>query len=96
MTPQENILWFYLRRGGMGCKFQRQHSIGPYITDFYCPAKKLVIELDGKQHEENREYDLERTRFLEMSGYKVLRFWNHEANTNIAGVLTRIRECLAA
>ena len=49
-TPQEAILWQHLKDSNFGCKFRRQHSIGPYIVDFYCPSKKLIIELDGSQH----------------------------------------------
>jgi len=49
-TPQEIILWSRLRREQLGSKFRRQHSIGGYIADFYCPSKKLVIEIDGSQH----------------------------------------------
>jgi very-short-patch-repair endonuclease len=58
-------------------RFRRQQPIGPYIGDFYCSAAKLIIELDGSQHADTRaQYDLNRTRWLEARGYKVLRFWN--------------------
>jgi len=58
-TPQEDILWSKLKHSQLGFKFRRQHSIGGYIVDFYCPSKKLVIEIDGPAHllKENREYD---------------------------------------
>jgi very-short-patch-repair endonuclease len=95
-TPQEIILWSLLRRKQIRYKFRRQHSIGRYIVDFYCPEKKLIIELDGWQHrEENNEgYDLERTKFLELLGYRVLRFWNNDVNKNIEGVILKIEESL--
>ena len=91
-TPQEVILWSRLRREQLGFKFRRQHSIGGYITDFYCPTKKLVIEIDGSQHfeKENKEYDKIRSSYFEGLDIKVLRFTNTEINTNMGGVLLRI------
>jgi very-short-patch-repair endonuclease len=93
-TRQEKILWYYLKNKKLGCKFQRQHSIGHYIADFYCPSKNLIIELDGNQHLENQKYDHERTGYLEMRGFKVLRFWNNEIDANLIEVLATIQECL--
>jgi very-short-patch-repair endonuclease len=93
-TRQEKILWYSLRNKNLGFKFLRQHSIGPYIADFYCPQKKLIVELDGSQHQDHLEYDQERTRYLEMQGYRVLRFWNHEVDSNKIKVIARIQECL--
>lgn len=95
-TPQEIILWSRLRRNGLKCRFRRQHSIGKYIVDFYCSEKKLIVELDGWQHREeiNDGYDKERTLFLELLGYKVLRFWNNEINKNIEGVILKIKDFL--
>jgi very-short-patch-repair endonuclease len=93
-TSQEKILWQYLKGKKVGFKFQRQHSIGAYITDFYCPEKKLIIEIDGSQHRENKEYDQLRTNYFEAQGYTVLRFWNSEIDLNIFKVLERIQECL--
>lgn len=93
-TPQEIMLWVRLRSGQLGKKFRRQHSVGPYIVDFYCTEKKCVIEIDGSQHfdESAVRYDKQRTRFLESQGCTVLRFSNDEINTNIEGVLLRIAE----
>ena len=93
-TPQEVILWSRLRRSGLGYKFRRQESIGKYIVDFYCPAKKLIIEIDGWQHKENEEYDNKRTTYFESLGLRVLRFWNNDVNDNLSGVILRIEECL--
>ena len=71
-TDAERKLWTYLRAGRLcGMKFRRQHPIGPYCVDFCCVEKKLVIELDGGQH--NEVVDRERTRFLKSEGYSVLR-----------------------
>jgi very-short-patch-repair endonuclease len=93
-TPHEVKLWKYLKGKNLGYKFQRQHSIGSYIVDFYCPCKRLIIEVDGSQHEENKEYDVQRTKFFEAQGYRVLRFWNNEISTQIFSVLEKIQEYL--
>ena len=82
-TPQENHLWYdFLRTYTL--KFQRQKVIGNYIVDFYCDKAKIVIEIDGSQHYEDlsKEYDAERTRALEQSGLKVLRFSNYDINVS--------------
>lgn len=92
-TPQEVVLWSRLRNYQTGFKFRRQHSIGSYIIDFYCPEKKLAIEIDGSQHISS-EPDLERTKFLNTQGIQVLRFWNNEVNINIDGVVMKIGEIL--
>jgi very-short-patch-repair endonuclease len=95
-TIQERMLWSKLRGGNLGFKFQRQHSIGKYVVDFYCSSKKLIIEIDGIQHDniQDKDYDTERTKYFESLGYKVLRFWNNEINTNIDGVIMLIQEIL--
>src|SRR3989344_346581 len=87
-TPlPENILWQALRnRKVSGQKFKRQFSIGRYVVDFYCPALRLAIEIDGSYHDEKsvNEYDLERHRFVESLGLHCLHFKNKdvEKNTN--------------
>lgn len=91
-TPQEKILWSKLRNKNTGFVFKRQESIGKFIADFYCPKKMLVIELDGSQHLDNKEYDQERTWYFESLGMKVIRFWNNEVNINLDGVLIKIME----
>jgi very-short-patch-repair endonuclease len=96
MTPQEIILWARLKNSNLGYKFQRQHSIGNFIADFYCPKRKLIVELDGDQHndEGRRAYDKERTNYLESVGIKVIRFWNNEINKTLPEVLEKIRKFL--
>jgi very-short-patch-repair endonuclease len=89
-TPEESILWARLRRNQLGVKFKRQYSVGPYVIDFYCPEKKLAIELDGSQHLENKEYDEERSAYLAVLGIQTIRFWNNEVNANIHGVTQEI------
>src|SRR5262249_997415 len=79
MTPAERRLWWRLRRKRLeNYRFRRQHPIGRYVVDFFCPSAKLIVELDGGQHgeEENLYRDRERTLWLEARGYRVIRFWN--------------------
>ncbi|MBN1967038.1 MAG: endonuclease domain-containing protein [Anaerolineae bacterium] len=93
MTPQERKLWHALCRKQLyGLRFRRQHPFPPYILDFYCFSHRLVIELDGGQHGEpaHAAYDQQRTAWLEAQGLRVLRFWNHEVDTNLEGVLATI------
>ena len=66
--------------------------MGNYIVDFYCPEKKLVIEVDGGQHVEQEEQDAERSHYLESRGCRVIRFWNNEVLKNISGVVEVILE----
>ena len=94
LTPQELKLWFYLKNNKLGVKFRRQHGTGPYIVDFYCKEKNLVIEIDGSSHKDAKEYDKERNNYIETLGIKILRFWNSEIDKNIEGVLKKIKENL--
>ena len=97
MTKQERILWHFLRKKSInGLKFRRQYPIGSYIVDFICNEKKLIIEIDGGQHNEDKNliYDQERTKYLETKGYKVIRFWNHDIENNIEGVYREILKYL--
>jgi very-short-patch-repair endonuclease len=95
-TPQEVLLWSKLRRENLGFKFRRQHSIGGYIADFYCPTKRLVIEIDGSQHfrKDDMEYDQNRTKSFQALGINVIRFTNADINANMEGVLIKIRSYL--
>lgn len=86
-------MWYKLKGNRLlGYNFRRQHSIGKFIVDFYCPLRKLVIELDGSQHLDNIEYDRERTEYFESLGIKVIRFWNDEVNKNIDSVMEIIKK----
>lgn len=96
-TPWEDKLWQYLRaKRFYGFKFKRQVNIDSYIVDFYCAEKKLVVELDGGQHSiaEIGLKDQKKTDYLETKGYKVLRFWNHELENNLEGVLEVLRRAI--
>ncbi len=90
-TREEDALWQYLRNSKLGFKFRRQHSIGNFIMDFYCPAKKLILEIDGGQHLDKKQYDKERSDYLESLGFKVIRFWNEEINKDINEVIEKIK-----
>lgn len=91
-TKEEVLLWLKLKNSQTGFKFRRQHSIGGYIADFYCPSKKLIIEIDGSQHfgKEEVEYDKIRTEYFDGLDIKVLRFTNVEINTTMNEVLKKI------
>jgi len=83
-TETEKILWSRIKNKQIDAyKFFRQYSVGSYILDFYCPDKKLAIELDGAQHLDNKEYDQERDNYLLALDIKTVRFWNSEINANI-------------
>ena len=93
LTPIEAILWQRLRsRRLAGLKFRRQHPIGPFITDFYCAERKLVIEIDGDTHAEQARYDASRTAWLEEQGNRVIRFNNRDVLDNLPGVLEMIKD----
>ena len=92
-TKAEIILWQHLKANQInGLKFRRQHGLGNYILDFYCPEKRLAIELDGKVHgfEDKTIHDKERQAAIESLGIKVLRFYNDDILLNIQGVLKTI------
>lgn len=93
-TPAEELLWSRLRRNGLGAAFRRQHPIGPFVVDFLCSARGLVVELDGDIHErdEVREQDLWREEWLRGAGYRVVRFSNADVLDGIDAVLAAIRK----
>lgn len=95
MTPEELRLWYLLRgRRFYGYKFRRQMPVGTYIVDFACFKAKLIVELDGGQHQEKEAYDLRRTTFLNANGWDVLRFRNNEFRANEEEVMMVILQRL--
>ncbi|MEK9155826.1 MAG: endonuclease domain-containing protein [Patescibacteria group bacterium] len=92
-TPAEQIIWHKIRSRQLNnLKFRRQHHFGKYIADFYCPEKKLVIEIDGDVHdlECQREHDKKRGHYLTSLGLRVLHITNDEVRNNLTGVLESI------
>ena len=95
MTDAERHLWQHLRqRQFAGHRFRRQMPIGSYIVDFVCLERRLIVEIDGGQHQEQHDYDERRDGWLVEQGFRVLRFWNNEVLSQTEGVLTRILEGL--
>ena len=93
MTVAERKLWVSLRNSQLGgFSFRRQHAIGKYVLDFYCPEVKLAVELDGGQHlqAQRKEQDRIRTVWLRDQGIHVVRFWNNEVLNNLDGVFQSI------
>ena len=94
-TDAERALWRRLRSRSLdGHKFVRQEPIGPYTVDFICREARLVIEVDGGQHADNR-HDVVRDQWLTNHNYRILRFWNNDVLSNVAGVLETIATALA-
>jgi very-short-patch-repair endonuclease len=94
-TDAERKLWRHLRNRQLcRTRFNRQVPIGPFICDFVARTAKLIIELDGGQHAIRTAEDNRRTRFLNIHGYRVLRFWNNDVLENVEGVLAAIEAAL--
>lgn len=89
-TEAERVLWLALRENFPAARFRRQVPIGPYYADFLSFRAKLVIEVDGGQHDLQSEYDAARTRFIEAQGYRVIRFWNSDVLPDPEGVVNEI------
>jgi very-short-patch-repair endonuclease len=92
MTPAEKLLWAHLRNRKLaGFKFRRQHPLDRFIVDFYCPACKLVVEVDGDIHDLQQEQDAVRTEELEQHGCQVIRFRNEQVLHELENVLAAIK-----
>jgi len=94
----ERILWSKIRNQQLGVKFRRQHGIGNYVVDFYCPEFQLVIELDGDSHylQGAQEYDYIRDEFMKLQGLRILRFTNIEVVNNLDEVVLAISAAIKA
>jgi very-short-patch-repair endonuclease len=93
LSDAEQRLWRAMRRDQIsGLGFRRQHAIGRYVLDFYCPSIRLAIEVDGGQHNfaMERKQDQDRTKWLEANGIHLIRFWNNDVLGNLNGVLSEI------
>lgn len=96
-TTEEEQLWEALRNRRLaGYKFRRQYVIEQYIVDFICVSERLIVELDGMHHAdaEQAAYDEVRSQFLQAAGYRILRFWNHHVEQDIADVLDTIKRAI--
>ena len=91
-TQAEKILWERLRRNNLGFKLLRQYSVEGYVMDFYCPDKRLAIEIEGSIHNlpSSQKYDKYRERYLQAYSIKILKFSNTEVFTHIGNVISTI------
>ena len=95
MTDAERRIWAILRAQQIeGHRFRRQVPIGRYIADFVCHHARLIVEIDGGQHDLSSASELERSAFLKNEGYRLLRFWNNDVLANLDGVYATIAETL--
>jgi very-short-patch-repair endonuclease len=95
LTDAERRLWQQLKRRQIATvKFRRQQPIGPFIVDFVCFERRVIIEVDGGQHAEQVPYDEQRTGWLEAQGYRVLRFWNNDVLANTEAVAQAILDAV--
>ena len=96
-TDAERKIWQLLQsRALKGAKFRRQHPVGSYVVDFMCINEKLIIELDGSQHQPQKSYDAQRTAFLEQAGYRVIRFWDNDVLLQTESVMQAIFDALGS
>jgi very-short-patch-repair endonuclease len=96
MTEAERRVWQILRSQQIeGYRFRRQVPIGRYIADFACHAARLIVEIDGGQHDRLSRLEIERSGFLQNEGYRILRFWNNEVLENLDGVHRAIADELS-
>jgi very-short-patch-repair endonuclease len=94
MTDAERILWHRLRGGQLNVKFRRQYPFENYVLDFVCLERRLVIEVDGSQHAEKKEYDETRSERLRGAGFTILRFWNNEVLNETDAVVQAVWDVL--
>jgi len=93
-TAAEKLMWEYLKNKQTGHKIRRQHIIDNFIADFVCLPKKLIIEVDGKIHDFQKEYDSMRNERFSVLGYKTIRFTNKEVKSKTYEVFLRIKQIL--
>jgi very-short-patch-repair endonuclease len=94
-TDAEKKFWYEVKaKRFQDLKFKRQYLVGPYYADFACPEEKIIVEIDGGQHNENVKDEL-RTKYLEKEGFQVIRFWNDEVLSNMEGVLLTLSLALS-
>ncbi len=95
MTEAEKVLWRRLKNKKLGVRFKAQHPIDIFIADFYCHQAKLVIEVDGEIHKQQKQYDEGRTADLERLGIRVIRFTNREVLQQLDAVVDQIKQAIS-
>ena len=90
----ERLLWSRLRRRQLGVRVLRQHPVGPFVVDFACPERRLVIEVDGRSHDGRAAADAAREAVLRRAGYRVLRLPNDDVLRDLDGVVARVAAAL--
>ncbi len=90
LSPAEALLWGYIKSGALGVTVRRQYPVGPYFLDFYVPAAKLCIEIDGSTHERTAKRDEERDRYLLTEGITTMRFTASELSKDSDSVVRTI------
>lgn len=93
-TLEEKILWGELRNSKLGSRFKRQYSVSKYVIDFYCPKRKLAIEIDGSVHKTRIKYDKFRKEYMESLGIITIRFWGSQVRSDLKSVLEIIEQHL--
>ena len=96
LTLGEATLWDAIRAKKRGFKVRRQHPIGDFIVDFYCPEQRLIIEIDGDAHLDQIDHDAQRTAILNDLGFRMIRFTNNEVENKLREVLQRIDATIAS
>lgn len=94
--PAEAILWRHLRESALGAKWRRQHSVGLFVLDFYCPTLRMAIEVDGPSHHETVEADVQRQDWIESYDVVFLRFTNQQVYLELEAVIDTIRAAMEA
>jgi very-short-patch-repair endonuclease len=95
LTEPERALWKQLRDAQLGFRFRRQHNLGEFVLDFYCPALRLAIEVDGSSHHDRQGYDAMRDAYVERQGIRVVRVWNMEIRDPFGEAMIKIQEAIA-
>jgi primosomal protein N' (replication factor Y) len=96
MTDAERRLWLHLSGRQLdGCRFRRQHPMGPYVADFACLERRLIVEVDGGQHDDSTS-DASRNEWFRTQGFSVLRFWNNDVLSRTEDVLEEILKALGS
>lgn len=94
MTHTERMLWRQVRKKALGVCFRRQAVILGFIADFYCPSRRLIVEVDGSSHQGRERYDARRDRVLDESGIRTVRFTADEVRDDVMGCAQRLREVI--